>query len=152
MKIICVKNKRAQSWGFDLIIASVIFIIGFIFIFVYLINYSPSANKDLNELFSQAGALSGLVLSEGAGGIISEGVINQTKAEEFYNLDYSSTKLSYGVYDDYYIEIPGFKIGGNEVGYIGYKDESLAEKVAVIDRISVYDSTIVKIKFYVWRS
>src|SRR3989344_2746537 len=45
IKNLC-KNKKAQAWCLDLVIASVIFLIGIIILYVYAINYSSQTKKN----------------------------------------------------------------------------------------------------------
>ena len=57
-------TKKAQVWSLDLIIASVIFSIGIIILYIYAINYSPETKNQLNELLYEGNLASKLILSD----------------------------------------------------------------------------------------
>ena len=67
------KNKGGQAWSLDIVIASIIFIIGIISLYVYAINYSSQTKNQLDEFFYEGELASKLILSEKETGILSDG-------------------------------------------------------------------------------
>ena len=58
-------SKKAQAWGFDLMIASIIFISGIILFYIYSINYPKESNEKLDKLFNEGEFMAEVLLSEG---------------------------------------------------------------------------------------
>ena len=90
-------SKKAQAWGFDLIIASIIFISGIMLFYVYSINYPKESNEKLDKLFNSGEFMAEMLLSEGLPsdwdqnsvvriGLTSNKKINDTKLKEFYEM------------------------------------------------------------------
>ena len=82
VRSILIKNKRAQAWSLDLVIASIIFIIGIIVLYVYAINYSSQAKDQLDELFYEGNLASELILSEKEQGISGDWTAGRCGSEE----------------------------------------------------------------------
>ena len=109
-KLKLIYNKQAQAWGADLMIALVIFSIGIFVFFLYSINAPTEAEESIDNLFYEGKIIASSILSEGHPedwtfgnvvtiGILSQGKINETKLERFYNLaqaDYAKTKRNQG--------------------------------------------------------
>lgn len=98
------KNKRAQAWSLDLVIASVIFLIGVIVLYVYAINYTSQSSNNLDELFYEGNLASHFILSDDAWGILTDGKIDQDKLDAFdcstKKQEMSLTKNFYFILDD----------------------------------------------------
>ena len=100
-------KKRAQAWGFDLIIATTIFVAGIVVFYLYSLNFADQSEEIINSLNYDGEIIGDMLLSEGFPknwtesnvvtiGITSKNKLNQTKMENFYNLaanDYSKTKV-----------------------------------------------------------
>src|SRR3989338_11299241 len=89
--------KKAQVWGFDLIIASIIFISGILLFYVYSINYPKESYEQLDKMFNNGEFIAEVLLTEGLPsdwnqdtvvriGLTTGKKINQTKIKEFYLL------------------------------------------------------------------
>ena len=59
-------KKIGQAWGFDLLVASVIFFFGLLFFYFYTINYSSGTESVFYELSKEGEMISNSFLSEGA--------------------------------------------------------------------------------------
>ena len=110
------KSKKAQAWGTDLVIAFVIFSFAIIFFYFYSFNYSNETEDILQLLTYEGNFIADSILSQGYPnswngtnvieiGITTDGKINQTKIENFYQLtqtNYNRTKQIFGTKYDYY--------------------------------------------------
>jgi len=65
-KYTLIQNKRAQAWGFDLIIAIIIFSIGIVALYLYAINFSNEVDENLNALLYEGNLVSSNLLSQGS--------------------------------------------------------------------------------------
>ena len=159
-------NKKAQGWGLDLTIASVIFLIGMFFMYTYAINYGGGSESILSSLNSQAKTGSSLILSEGSPenweglnntetpGITTNNRINQTKLNGFYNItddsqEYQRTKNRLDIKDDFYFNFSDIKVYGNNIEGIGKKPENY-DNLVKTERITIYDNKITKFNLYIW--
>ena len=90
-------SKKGQGWGFDLMIAMTIFIIGITVFYFYALNYPSEGSDTLDNLFYDGTVISDLLLTEGFPrdwnetnviqlGILSDNKVNLTKLERLYNL------------------------------------------------------------------
>jgi hypothetical protein len=142
-------NKKGQAWSFDVLIATIIFIVGIVLVFYNSINYIPQTENELSELYNEANFATELLLREDSPGILNEGKINDTKLEEFYNLSYQEQKNILGVINNFYFELEGMNFGGTEIDYIGEinLDE---ENLIKIERVVVYNNRILDLDFYSW--
>ena len=145
------KNKKAQAWSLDLIVAGAIFMIGIIVLYVYTVNYSSQTKSDLNELFYEGNLASQLILSEEDDGILSEQKINQTKLEEFDSLSSQEKKSILGLNNDFYFTFPGLEIGGTPVDYIGIMNTTDTESLIQVTRLTIYKNKPVKFLVYSWK-
>jgi len=151
-------NKEGQAWGFDLIIASIIFTIGIATFFLYSLNY-PVEGQETIDIFSYEGELiAENLLSEGfpqnwdennviSIGLLNEGKINQTKLDRFINLsiqDYSRTKNLFNTKYNYYV-----KILDTDVEIIG-QQPSDPKNLIKITRYTIYQNKPVTLNVYIW--
>ncbi len=116
------KTKKAQAWGTDLVIAFTIFSFSIIFFYFYSFNYSNETEDILELLTYEGNFIADSLLSPGYPdswdesnvleiGITTNGKINQTKLNTFYEFtqnDYERTKRIFGTKYDYYffMEVP----------------------------------------------
>ncbi len=145
------KNKKAQAWGLDLVIASVIFLIGIIILYVYAINYSSQTKNSLDEMLYDGNLASGLILSENDFGILSNGKVNQTKLDDFYNSDYQTKKNQIGLKYDFYFVMDDLEVNGNPLNYIGKSNISEIENLIQVTRLTIYKNKPIKFDIFVWR-
>jgi hypothetical protein len=158
------KKKKAQAWGFDLIIAATIFVAGMVMIYLYTLNYPSQEEDTIQTLKHQGETFSESLLSDGSPtawtltdvvrpGILSEGKIDQTKLELFDNLvtsDYNRTRSLFRLKDNFYIEfqenitLNGIVKGG--IGIVPTGEENLAK----ITRIVIYEGNLTSLNFYIW--
>lgn len=58
-------KRNAQAWGFDIIVATGIFIVGIIAFFLYTINYPTGEQEKLDDLLYEGNIIADNLLSEG---------------------------------------------------------------------------------------
>ena len=89
--------KKAQVWGFDLMIGSIIFVVGILVFYLYSLNSPDETLGTFSTLSHDGNLIAETLLSEGFPenwdednvtdpGILSNNKINQTKLERFYDL------------------------------------------------------------------
>jgi|SRR3989344_6445697 len=151
-------EKKAQGWGFDLVVASIIFSFAIIFFYIFALNYSTGGEETFNNLVYEGQLVAESILSEGYPadwnnnsvvriGILSENKINQTKLERFYNMtltsEYNRTKVLFNMAHDYNISfsfpviIPG--VPGGSVYSIGMTKPA-PENLIRVTRFSIYNN------------
>jgi hypothetical protein len=145
------KNKRAQVWSLDLLIAGIIFLVGIVVLYNYAINYSSQSKGNLDELFYEGNLASGLILSGEDFGILSNGIVNQTKLETFYNLDNSTKKSVLGVKYNFYFAMDELEINGTPRNYVGMMNSSQVENLIQITRLTVYKNKPIKFQLFAWK-
>jgi len=171
-----IKNKRAQGWGMDLIIAVTIFSFGLVAFFVYSLNSPGEAKEKIDALYYDGKILANTILSEGSPenwdlanvikiGILSNNKINETKLKNFYNLaiteeNYEETKDLFDITYDYYfylnekIDIYGdgsLMLDG--IGKPGFDKENISEDIKdliKITRYTIYQNKPMTAYFYIW--
>lgn len=139
---ILIHKKKGQAWSIDLVVASVVFIIAVIILYVYAVNYTSQSRDKLEELFYEGNLASELILSEDDFGIISNSQINLTKLAEYSN--YQSKKDDMGLRRNFY-----FSIQGNPTSY-GLTNSSPVENLIQITRITISNNKLIKFQLYVW--
>jgi len=144
------KNKKSQAWSLDLIVAVIIFMFGMIILYLYAINYSSQSRNQLDELFYEGSLAAKLILSEEVFGILSDGKINQTKLEDFYNLSYETQKTTLGLNNDFYFTFTGLEINETPVDYVGKINNTETENLIQITRLTVYKNTPIKFNIFSW--
>lgn len=112
-----IKKRRAQAWGLDLMIASVIFIGGLVTFFIFSLNNPTEAEESLISLQREAEVVAQTLLSNGypnpwnTGDVVTPGIltnnkIDETKLENFLQLttdDYQKTKALFSITSEFYI-------------------------------------------------
>jgi len=144
------KNKKAQAWSLDLIVASIIFLVAIIILYVYAINYTSQSQDKLEEMFYEGNLASGLILSEDDSGILSKGKVNQTKLEDFYNTDYQTKRSTLGLRHDFYFTFLGLEINGTPESYVGKVNSTNSDSLIQVTRLAVYKNNIIKFQIYIW--
>jgi flagellar basal body-associated protein FliL len=157
-------GSKAQAWGFDLIVAVMIFLAGMILFFFYTLNFSIEKNDVFGTLNYEGKLVGDSLLSEGFPsnwdqsnvvtiGILSEGKVNETKLKEFYDMsqsDYAKTKVLFNVVNDYYVFFDE-PITVDAVPIIGIGiQQSNENNLVKLSRVVVHDNQIKNIHIYVW--
>ena len=150
-KFISTKYNRGQIWSLDLLIAMVIFLIGIATLFYYAFNYSSQSKNQLNEFFYEGELASNLILSEENFGILSNGIVNQTKLNNFDGLDNKTKKNLLGVQNNFYFVMEGLEINDIEKSYVGIINTTQIDNIIKITRIAVYKNKPVKFELFVWK-
>lgn len=155
--------KKAQAWGFDLVIAIIIFLAGMTIFYFYSINFT-SNNEDFQSLSFQGKLVGNNLLSEGVPidwdesnvlsiGVLTEDKINQTKLERFYsmaNSNYLKTKGLFNIRNEYYVFFEeNITVGELEVEGIGRKPVN-EENLVRMTRAVIYNEKIKNLNIYVW--
>ena len=144
------RNKKAQAWSLDVVIACIIFTVGLMVLYVYAVNYTNSAGVDLEKLFYEGNNVAELLLSND-NGVVSHDIINQTKLENFYNTNYKDNKKSFGVTSDFYFSIDGMKINNSSIQFIGKLNQSSVISIVKVTRFTIYENKPVKLEVYSWK-
>jgi len=157
-------SKKAQAWGFDLLIALIIFTLGIIAFYLYALNMPNEAESIMETMNYQGNAISNSILSEGYPlnwnqddvtniGILSNNKINQTKLERFFSLssaNYVRSKSLFNTRYEYYVSLSeNFTINGSEVEGIGNKPTS-PKNLIKIARLTIYNNKPIIFNLEVW--
>ena len=157
-------SKRAQAWGFDLMMASMIFLAGIILFYLYALNAPNESDEIINSMSYEGNVVSNAILSEGFPknwdgtnvvnpGILTNNKINQTKLERFYNFvagDYSRSKAVFNTRYNYYVYLSeNFTINGNQVEGIGSKPLNPKNLIRV-ERFTIYDNKPITFNVEIW--
>jgi len=109
-------SKKAQTWGLDALVATVIFSIAMLLFFFYTVNFNDEAGNKIDSLQQEANSIFGVILSEGSPvnwnnqnvispGILNDGRVNDTKLESLYVFsqgNYSRLKNFLNTNKDFY--------------------------------------------------
>lgn len=157
-------GKKAQAWGFDVIVATGIFIFGVIAFFLYTINYPTGEQDKLDDLLYEGNIIADNLLSEGYPenwttstvskiGLLSNRVVDQEKLDYFNELsttDYERTKTIFGTKYNYFINFStSIKISGNGIEGIGLFPTNHKNSIKV-SRVSIYQNKPTSIEVQVW--
>jgi hypothetical protein len=158
------KKKRAQAWGFDLIIGLSIFLTGMLLFFLYSLNFTSNNGGEFESLKREGKIIGDSLMGEGFPehwdentviniGILSNGIVNDTKLLEFHNLagsDYQRTKQLFAVKNEYYIYFENpVTIGSDTFTGIGLPPSGQNNLVKIV-RVAVHDAMIKNINIEVW--
>ncbi len=157
-------NKKAQAWGFDIIVATGIFIFGIIAFFLYTINYPTGEQEKLDDLLYEGNIVADNLLSEGYPenwttstvskiGIMNNKVISQEKLEYFNEIsstDYGRTRTILGTKYNYFVNFSRpMQITGTNIEGIGLFPNNPKNSIK-ISRVSIYQNKPVSIEVQVW--
>lgn len=112
-------NKKAQAWGFDAMVAIVVFVTTIAVFYLFTLNYQYKTDTTLEELRYDSNKIADSLLSEGYPedwnennvvriGILTDNKINSTKIKQFNNLaknSYSNTLSLFGIRNNYYVNL-----------------------------------------------
>lgn len=156
-------KRKAQAWGFDLMVAAMIFMFGVFAFYLYSINQGDS-EETINSLSSDGRLTANSILSGGFPedwnltnvgkiGILTGNRINETKLEMFYTLstaDYSKAKsLLNTKYNYYFFLDENLIISGNSVEGVGLKPTS-SQNLIKTTRFTIYKEKPVTAYLYTW--
>jgi len=87
---ILITRKKAQIWSTDLVIASVIFIIGIVTAYLFIINFPGEAEESLDSLFYEGNLVATNILSEGVPlnwdsnpiGVVQPGILSNDRVDD----------------------------------------------------------------------
>ena len=143
-------NKKAQAWGLDLLVASIIFVISIVVIYFYAINYVSSSSESLRGLFFEAEIASNILLSSEENGILTDWKIDKTKLEIFDSLPENEKKAVLGLSKNFYFYVEGMHIGGALNEYVGILNSTETESQIQIVRLCIYENKPIKFRVIAW--
>lgn len=156
--------KKAQAWGFDLIIGTVIFALAIAGFYVYALNSPVTGVDTLDYLTKEGETLSGILLSEGypsdwnemnvvRPGLTSSNKINETKLEKFNTLstnEYDRVRSLFRTKFNYYLNFSDpIVMGGSQIEGIGRPPQN-ARNVIKTTRFTIYKDRPVTFNLYIW--
>ena len=163
------KTKKAQGWGIDLAVAMSIFVMSITILYFFSINYSKDSQNEFDILSDDAELIIEDILSEGYPknwnntnvikiGILTNGKINNTKIERFYNLtqtNYQKTKSLFNTNYDYFFAFnENISFGSEEVRGIGKDGTDIenidSENIIRVERYTIYKNKPAKVYLYLW--
>jgi len=163
------RAKRGQAWGFDLIVASIIFLAGIISFYVYSQNV-PGQSQEILDTLSYSGSLvANSLLSDGFPnnwpadpnsvvtiGILTDNKINDSKLAAFYDLNitgrYEETKILFNINQEYYVNLSSvpFDLPNPGDGGIGNIPPENPKNLIKTTRFTIYQNKPVTLNVYIW--
>ncbi|MGV8142703.1 MAG: hypothetical protein ACP5NS_03655 [Candidatus Pacearchaeota archaeon] len=163
--------RKGQAWGFDLMIATMIFVTGIVIFYVYTLNYPKETQEKLDKLNYAGDNIAQNLLDSGYPdswttttvsriGLTNENKINQTKLDEFFlladettnPLGYAKAKSLFGTGYNFFVNfsVP-LTIDGSAQNGIG-KDFSgqTTTSLVKITRLTIYENKATTLYVYVW--
>jgi hypothetical protein len=156
--------KKAQGWGFDLIIALTLFMGGVLVFYLLSLNSYDETNDIIKSLSYESRIVSDSLLSPGYPedwtsssvtriGIMTNSKINETKLEQFYQMsktNYQLTKVLLNTNNEYYFFFSEpMIINGSQVNGIGMTNNSQSNLIK-ITRYTIYQDKPVTVNLYIW--
>ncbi len=157
-------DKKGQGWSFDVIVGSVIFMMGFFIFFLYSINFSQDNEGAVESLAYQGSLVADDLLSEGFPtdwtqsnvqkiGIVTDGKIDMLKLENFLSLvdsNYESTKVIFGITKDYYVVFSQpITLDGQDIYGIGL-EPSNHKNLMKITRAVILNNKLASMEVEIW--
>ena len=165
--------KKAQAWGFDLISAITIFIIGAVLFFMYSINYPKEGQETTEVLQYESNFIGESLLSEGYPkdwnennvgriGIVDNGRINQTKIERLYAManylsnpnGYQKAKSIFDTNHEFFfnLSIPITLSNGSQTSSGVGRNFASQNPVNILKttRITIYQNNPITLNLYIW--
>lgn len=155
---------KAQAWGTDLMVASVIFTSAIVFFYFYALNDPNEAQESIDSMLYDGRIIADVILSEGypknwsSGDVVTIGIltnnkINETKLERFYDLaifNYPRTKSLFNTKYNYYFNFSETMfIGAAPINGIGSKPLN-QKNLVKISRFTVYKDKPMSAYLYIW--
>ena len=157
-----IKKRRAQAWGLDLMIASVIFIGGLVTFFIFSLNNPTEAEESLISLQREGEVVAQTLLSNGypnpwdetnvvTPGILKDNKIDETKLGNFRQLatnDYQKTKALFSITSEFYITFSDIEVAG--IGKSHAPPENPANLIKT-SRVTIYKEKPVTLYIEIWK-
>ncbi len=167
-------KKKGQAWGFDVIMGSIIFILGLVIFFLYSLNYPRQSEDTIDILEFEGDFISENLLSAGNPdnwdennviriGITNNNKVNQTKLERLYymanvasnNGGYNKTKSLLNTrYEFFFNFTQQIEIGNPPeplYGGIGKNfTDNNPENLIKITRLVIYNNQPTTLQLYIW--
>ena len=155
------KKKAGQVWGFDLMMAVGLFLVGIIIFYIYSLNLTTDAQETLSQMDYTGNSISDSLLSPGYPedwtssdviriGLTTDNKLDQDKLEKFYALDYQKTKQIFKTEYNYYLNLSiPLKISGVAISGIGQISTN-TKNLVKISRVSIYNNEPVTLYLYIW--
>jgi len=151
-------KKGGQAWGFDLVVGTVIFVIGILSFYFYTTNLSGGEGDVIQQIQQNGELIADSLMSEGSPldwnpdnvvriGLLSEDRINETKLDNFRSLaesDYNRAKSLFRVNSEYFVYL-----GSDSANGIG-RDSTDAVNLIKITRVVVHNQSITTLNVYSW--
>lgn len=156
--------KKAQAWGFDLMIAAIIFTFAIVLFYVFSINNSHDTQEIIDSLSYDGSNIADNLVSAGYPsdwnssnvakiGLLTDDKIDESKLSQFQILalsDYQRTKSLLDSANDYYITFSeNITINGTAIEFIGNKNDN-SKNLIRTTRMIVYKEKPVAIYINVW--
>lgn len=157
-------SKKAQGWGFDLIVGLAIFIAGILTFYLLSLNTYNETSDTIKSLSYEGQIVSDNILSDGSPenwnnsnviriGIMSDNKINETKLAQFYSLsktNYALTKSLFNTNNEYYFFLSDpMVINGSTTIGIGKQNVNESNLIK-ITRYTIYKDKPVTANLYIW--
>lgn len=164
-------RKKAQAWGFDLMVAVVIFLSGIIIFYIYSLNAPGQGKETIENLFFDGNFITDSLLSAGSpndwseSNVISIGItdnnrINESKLETLYDFanpssnpnGYQVTKSLFNTRFEYFFNFTETPITINDatVQGVGSYFSQTPKNLIKIQRITIYQNKPVTLDLYIW--
>lgn len=142
--------KRGQVWSLDLMVSLVLFLAAITLLLTYAMNQFSEVEGELNSFYFEGASATELLLSETGVGIMSDGMVNQTRLDSFAGMGYTSMRSSLGVNHDFYFTIPGLQVSGVPTSFLGLQNSSSVRTIIVVDRVVAYRGEVLPLSLYIW--
>lgn len=163
-------KKRAQAWGYDLIAGLTIFVMGIFVFFLFSLNYNSGSTSAIEELEYEGEIVGDSLLSEGYPniwnyvdftngdveqiGILTDGKVNQTKLDLFYNVsrdNYQTTRGILNIRGEYWVSFSDILvIEGETVPGIGNEPDGTERNIIKKSRVVSYNGKVTVLDIFVW--
>jgi hypothetical protein len=162
-------DKKAQIWSLDLIIATTIFLIGIITVYLFSVNLSSEADENLNTLLYEGNLIASNILSNGSPsnwqlgniddtimpGILTDGKIDASKLAKFDSFlaspqNVAKIKIKLNTKFNFCFNVSG-KEFGDDYGKICTIDmpADVSNKIKVT-RFTIYNNITRKFELEIW--
>lgn len=158
-------NKKAQVWYADFTIGLLLFLVVTVIYFQYTTNLSNQQETSLREMVLELKSVSSSLISPGYPDGWSESDVerigltdgnyrlNQTKLEQFYDIDHIDMLNKFNTRFNFYMELRDRS--GNVIPIDGKDGAGLeatdASSKVMMNRFVIYNSSMVKMVMYLWQ-